>query len=69
MYYSKNECYEDTMVSLSTGIIQEEDVRHLLEYYKDIEFYECCQGLVEAFKDYKQIQNGSNRKNRENKTQ
>jgi len=53
-YSSKEECYTDVYTSLSLGILDEEEVRHLLEYYKDIEHYECCQGIVEAYADFKQ---------------
>jgi len=53
MYYSKEECYTDCMVSLSLGIIEESEIKGLIEYYESGEHYECCQGIVEAYKDYK----------------
>lgn len=57
IYSSKEECYNDILLSLELGIIQETDIRHLLEYYKEIEFYECCQGVVDAFVKYKENKN------------
>ena len=53
IYSSKEECYNDILLSLELGMIQETDVRHLLAYYKEMEFYECCQGVVDAFVQYK----------------
>ena len=52
IYSSKEECYDDILLSLELGIIEESDVRHLLEFYKELEFYECCQGVVDAFVEY-----------------
>jgi hypothetical protein len=52
IYSSKEECYDDILLSLELGIIEESDVRHLLEFYKELEFYECCQGVVDAFVAY-----------------
>lgn len=52
-YSSKQECYTDIYTSLSLGILDEYEIRHLLEYYKDMEHYECCQGIVEAYADFK----------------
>jgi len=54
MYYSKEECYNDTILSLRLGIIVEEDLKDLLSYYKEGEHYECCSGLVKAYADFKQ---------------
>jgi hypothetical protein len=53
MYSSKEECYRDIYASLSLGILSDDEIRHLLNYYKDIEYYECCQGIVEAYADFK----------------
>lgn len=53
MYSSKEECYKDVLASLSLGILSDDEIRHLLDYYKDIEHYECCQGIVEAYADFK----------------
>jgi hypothetical protein len=52
-YSSKEECYRDVYASLSLGLLDEDEIRHLLDYYKDIEYYECCQGIVEAYADFK----------------
>lgn len=56
MYSSKEECYKDVLASLSLGILSDDEIRHLLDYYKDIEHYECCQGIVEAYADFKNHQ-------------
>ena len=53
MYFSKEECYSDTYLSLSLGLMAYEDVLHLLSYYEDLEHYECCQGVKLAYNDYK----------------
>ena len=53
VYVSEQECYEDTYLSLTLGLLGEEEVRHLLSYYRDIEHYECCSGIAKAYKDYK----------------
>lgn len=52
-YLSKRECYADIFMSLSTGIIRESELYLLRQFYEDTEQYECCQGLVEAYIDYK----------------
>jgi hypothetical protein len=57
IYPSKEECYEDILISLWTGVLREEDLRSLLEYYKEMEFYECCSGLAEAYVKYKEEYN------------
>lgn len=53
MFYKKEECYADMYLSLTLGVIQEYDVALLVDYYKNLEHYECCQGIVEAYADYK----------------
>lgn len=53
LYYTKSECYTDTLLSLRLGIVSEEDLRYVLEYYKDIEHYECCAGVVGAYVEFK----------------
>ncbi|MAO21147.1 MAG: hypothetical protein CMJ25_10390 [Phycisphaerae bacterium] len=53
LYYTKSECYTDTLLSLRLGIVSEEDLRYVLEYYKDIEHYECCAGVVDAYVEFK----------------
>tara|TARA_B110000977_G_C10683865_1_gene340668 strand:- start:85 stop:294 length:210 start_codon:yes stop_codon:yes gene_type:complete len=52
-YYSKTECYADVFMALTTGIVEETELYLLRQYYEDTEQYECCQGLVEAYIDYK----------------
>ena len=52
-YLTKEECYSDILISLTTGIIEETDLSILRYYYEQEENYECCQGLVEAYVDYK----------------
>ena len=56
IYTSKEECYQDILMSLSTGILVEQDIAMLKEFYQEIEHYECCQGIVEAYVDYKKLQ-------------
>jgi hypothetical protein len=53
MFYKKEECYTDMYLSLTLGVIQEYDIALLVDYYKNLEHYECCQGIVEAYADYK----------------
>jgi len=53
MYFSQEECYNDTYLSLCIGLLGEEEVHHLLRYYRDLEYYECCSGIAQAYKDYK----------------
>jgi hypothetical protein len=53
MYHSKEECFSDTLLSLRLGIIQEEELKDLLSYYRDYEHYECCAGVVEAYVEFK----------------
>lgn len=54
MYYSKEECYTDLLVSLTMGVIEVSDISDLLGYYEEAECYECCQGIIEAYRDYKE---------------
>jgi hypothetical protein len=52
-YYDKKECYEDVYLSLALGVLGKEDVEQLIQYYKELEHYECCAGIVQAHEDYK----------------
>lgn len=52
MYYTKEECYQDTLISLRFGTVEVEDLRHLISYYKELEHYECCAGIVEAYSQF-----------------
>ena len=54
-YSSKEECYTDVYLSLTIGVLTEKDSEDLLHYYRDIEHYECCQGILEALKDFRDI--------------
>jgi|TARA_B100001057_G_scaffold499346_2_gene609640 hypothetical protein len=53
MYYSRNECYKDIYLSLSLGLLSEEDIKDLIKYYEELEHYECCEGITSAYKDHK----------------
>ena len=64
IYTSKKECYEDILVGLTSGVIAEEDVRHLKKFYEEIEHYECCQGIIEAFVDYNKFKKNDRGKNK-----
>ena len=63
VYYTKEECYNDTLISLRFGTVEVEDLRHLVEYYRELEHYECCAGIVEAYAQYqKEIKNVTDNK-------
>lgn len=57
MYLDKQECYNDILHSLRLGVLHETDVRYLLQFYKDTENYECCQGVMEAYAEFKKERN------------
>lgn len=65
MYFTKEECFTDTLVSLRFGVISEDDFRILLQYYRDMEFYECCAGLVKAYAQFKKEEKNYVRSNKE----
>ena len=45
------------------GTVEVEDLRHLVEYYRELEHYECCAGIVEAYAQYqKEIKNVTDNK-------
>lgn len=56
IYTTKDECYQDILISLTTGILVEEDLALLRRHYEEIEHYECCQGIAEAYRDYQKLQ-------------
>lgn len=56
MYTTKDECYQDILISLTTGILYAEDLALLRRHYEELEHYECCQGIAEAYKDYQKLQ-------------
>ena len=47
------------------GILEEKDISHLLDYYKNLEHYECCQGIVEGYVDFKKTKNEFRNENTE----
>jgi hypothetical protein len=58
IYLDKQECYDDILHSLRLGVLLESDIRHLLNYYKESENYECCQGVLDAYVEFKKEING-----------
>jgi len=58
MYLDKKECFDDILHSLRLGILHEADIRYLLDFYKETENYECCQGVVDAYVEFKREING-----------
>lgn len=54
MYVSKEECHLEILASLITGVLHEEDLGHLMRHYEELEMYECCQGIAEAYAEYKE---------------
>ena len=58
MYLDKQECFDDILHSLRLGVLKESDLRYLLNFYKDTENYECCQGVIDAYVVYKKEKNG-----------
>ena len=53
MYLDKKECFDDILHSLRLGVLHEADIRYLLDFYKETENYECCQGVVDAYVEFK----------------
>tara|TARA_R110002020_G_scaffold313988_1_gene529301 strand:+ start:106 stop:294 length:189 start_codon:yes stop_codon:yes gene_type:complete len=58
MYLDKQECFDDILHSLRLGVLHEKDIRYLLDFYKETENYECCQGVVDAYVEFKKEING-----------
>tara|TARA_B110000881_G_C18468749_1_gene460201 strand:+ start:650 stop:829 length:180 start_codon:yes stop_codon:yes gene_type:complete len=54
-YLTKKECYDDVLKSLKLNIISYPDKELLLKYYEEDEDYLCCQGVLEAYKDYEKL--------------
>jgi hypothetical protein len=52
-YSSKQECYNDVLASLRLGILDKEEIELLIDYYRDMEYYECCQGILDAYDSFK----------------
>lgn len=55
IYSSKEECYQDILISLTTGLLVPTDLRLLKTFYEETEQYECCQGIIEAYYDYEKL--------------
>lgn len=55
---AKENCREDVLLSLRDGMLLLEEVKFLIEYFKDTEQYECIQGAMEACEQYKQELDG-----------
>ncbi len=55
---AKEECREDVLLSLREGMLLMEEVKFLIEYFKDTEQYECIQGAIEAYNEYKEELDG-----------
>lgn len=52
-YQAKEECREDVLLSLQEGMLLLSEVKYLIDYFKDTEQYECIQGAIEAYNEYK----------------
>lgn len=59
IYTTKEECYQDVLISLTSGLLLPEDLRLLKGFYEETEQYECCQGILEAYIDYERVQRNS----------
>ena len=53
-HQAKDDCKEDVLLSLREGMLLISEVKYLIEYFKDTEQYECIQGTMEAYNEYKQ---------------
>lgn len=52
-HQAKEECREDVLLSLREGMLLLSEVKYLIDYFKDTEQYECIQGAMEAYNEYK----------------
>ena len=57
-HQAKDDCKEDVLLSLREGMLLISQVKYLIEYFKDTEQYECIQGAMEAYNEYKQELDG-----------
>ena len=55
---AKEECREDVLLSLREGMLLLQEVKFLIVYFKDTEQYECIQGAMEAYNEYKKELDG-----------
>jgi hypothetical protein len=54
----KDDCREDVLFSLRDGALLLSEVQFLIQYFKDTEQYECIQGAMEAYNEYKKELDG-----------
>ncbi len=54
----KEDCREDVLLSLREGALLLSEVHLLIQYFKDTEQYECIQGAMEAYNEYKKELDG-----------
>jgi hypothetical protein len=54
----KEDCREDVLLSLRDGALLLSEVQLLIQYFKDTEQYECIQGAMEAYNEYKKELDG-----------
>jgi hypothetical protein len=54
----KEDCREDVLLSLRDGALLLSEVKLLIQYFKDTEQYECIQGAMEAYNEYKKELDG-----------
>ncbi len=55
---AKEECREDVLLSLREGMLMLSEVKFLIEHFQDEEQYECIQGAMEAYDEYKKELDG-----------
>ena len=53
-YYTKDECFRDVLASLRANIIDEMELYTIMSYYEELEYYECCSGIKEAYEYFKE---------------
>jgi len=54
LYYTKDECFRDVLASLRANIIDEMELDTIMSYYEELEYYECCSGIKEAYEYFKE---------------
>lgn len=54
LYYTKDECFKDVLASLRANIIDEMELDTIMSYYEELEYYECCSGIKEAYEYFKE---------------
>ena len=53
-YYTKEECFKDVLASLRANIIDDVELDMIMDYYEELEYYECCSGIKQAYEYFKQ---------------